>query len=268
MGALFRLSENFKFLSGKTNEVIQQFKLHGVVLKDNRNVVKKISFEETSLVVKSFSGMYFFNRLAYSLFRKSKAQRSFEYAMQLQKLRINTPQPIAYIDIYKIGLLQESYYLSKYDPVTNLYDILNYNINAETFERKSLLNAFAHFVSYLHNNGIFHADLSISNVLVHNEQNSLSFSLVDLNRIKFKKNSYSARIKNLSKLAFLHSQDMLYFLQKFAELNHISYQKISNDLTAYTSKINMIRNFRKKIKAYTLTPIENKFKSIIESLKK
>jgi tRNA A-37 threonylcarbamoyl transferase component Bud32 len=268
MGLKLSIADKNQFSENTLNRLIQLFETSGEVIKDNRNVIKKLDFEGANLVVKSFAGMYFFNRLAYSTIRKSKAQRSFEFAIKLKSLSIHTPEPVGYFDVYKLGLLTKSYYISHYDPVNNLYEILNQESGHTTINRQQLINDFAVFIYQLHSKGIFHDDLSISNVLVYFNQDVINFSLVDLNRIKFTKITYNERIKNLSRLSFKYEEDLENFLQMYASLNHYKKENLIRELQAYSARVSYLRNLRKKIKYYTLTKVENLFnKLVIQKIK-
>ncbi len=63
-----------------------------------------------SSVVKYFKIPYFINKIVYTFFKKSKAQKSYEYALKIKDF---TPKPIGYIEFYKFGLLDESYFVSR-----------------------------------------------------------------------------------------------------------------------------------------------------------
>jgi hypothetical protein len=53
------------------------------VIQNYRNDIRIWEIGGCKVVVKSFKGMYLPNQLAYSLFRKSKAKRSYETSLKL-----------------------------------------------------------------------------------------------------------------------------------------------------------------------------------------
>ena len=79
-----------------------------------RNSLKLFKLNDKTLNVKSFRIPNVINQIAYRFFRKSKAQRSFEYAKQLQSLNVGTPQPIAYYEFKTLFLFKKSYYISEH----------------------------------------------------------------------------------------------------------------------------------------------------------
>jgi len=80
----------------------------------DRNSLRTFILDGQKLNVKSFKKPNIFNKVAYQFLRKSKAQRSFEYANKLKSLDIGTPIPVAYYE-FKDGLFfGKSYYISKH----------------------------------------------------------------------------------------------------------------------------------------------------------
>ena len=58
-----------------------------------RNSIKKIKLSDKTLIIKVFKIPSVINQIVYRYFRKSKARRSFEYAIKLINLNIKTPRP-------------------------------------------------------------------------------------------------------------------------------------------------------------------------------
>ncbi|GAL62962.1 hypothetical protein [Algibacter lectus] len=94
------LTEAYK---NKLTEMIHNFDNYdgGV---GNRNIIKIINIDGVNLNIKAFKIPNLINRVAYNFFRKSKAQRSFEYANKLTKMGVGTPKPIAFFE-YKTHLV-------------------------------------------------------------------------------------------------------------------------------------------------------------------
>ncbi len=78
-----------------------------------RNTIKNVTSQNLDLNIKSFKVPHLVNRIAYSFFRKSKANRSFEYANDLIKKGIKTPKPFAYFEYSNLKLLHKSFYVSE-----------------------------------------------------------------------------------------------------------------------------------------------------------
>ena len=78
-----------------------------------RNELRKFSYEGQWYVVKNYKVPLFINRIAYTFFRPSKASRAYEYALKLRSMGIETPAPVAYIELKSGGLLQHSFFVSE-----------------------------------------------------------------------------------------------------------------------------------------------------------
>ena len=84
----------------------------GTVIYKGRNELREMNWDGTSVVIKSFRVPNLINRIAYGLFRSSKAQRSFEYADMLRKEGIGSPALVAYYTERNGLLFTRSYYVS------------------------------------------------------------------------------------------------------------------------------------------------------------
>jgi hypothetical protein len=154
----YEVSEEFSDLKKFSLELPATFDHIGSIIQDNRNVIKKISNDRGTFVVKNFKGMYFLNRLMYSFFRKSKAERSYTYSRILNDNDIRTPPPVAWLDCYKWGLLQESFFVSVYYSYPTLRQVLQSEKIKEDTYRTSLFRHFALFTKKLHHLNIYHKD--------------------------------------------------------------------------------------------------------------
>lgn len=167
----------------------QAFEQSRKVIHAGRNTLKIIGDD---IVVKRFKNPVFPNNLIYGTLRKSKARRSYEYALRLGNL---TPQPICYQEIRKGGMLRESYYACRLSPLPYTLRMLEKTINFPN--RKQHLRALARFTAHLHEQGILHKDYSGGNILFDEEGN---IQLVDLNRLRFEKHiSMRKGCKNFSR---------------------------------------------------------------------
>ena len=125
-------------------------------------------------VVKSFQVPNLINRIAYGLLRKSKAQRSFEYAQRIASLGIGSPEPLAWLTIRKGFLFSKSFYVSRTSECQLTYSDL---IGGKFPEQEKYLEAIAHTAARLHEAGIIHRDFreeTFSCVRTRREKLSLS----------------------------------------------------------------------------------------------
>lgn len=64
--------------------------------------------------MKKYKRPGFFNRLVYTFLRKSKAQRAYEHAQQLRALGIDSPEPLAWAENRRHGVLEDAYFVCRY----------------------------------------------------------------------------------------------------------------------------------------------------------
>ena len=70
----------------------------------DRNTVVRVNIGSHEYVVKRFKVPHLINRFAYTFIRKDKALRSYLNAFRLRETHFDTPEPVAYMAIYKQGL--------------------------------------------------------------------------------------------------------------------------------------------------------------------
>ncbi|WP_335974718.1 lipopolysaccharide kinase InaA family protein [Gaetbulibacter jejuensis] len=165
----------------------------------NRNTIKIVSIGEKEYNIKGFKLPNAVNQFVYRFFRKSKAERSFEFANKLLSLGIKTPEPIGYFEYTTTFLFKKSFYISEH---------LNYDLSfRELIEDKSypayeeILRLFTRFTFTLHENGVNFLDHSPGNTLIKRVGEVYEFYLVDLNRMRFHVMSFEDRMKNFAKLS-------------------------------------------------------------------
>ena len=73
----------------------QHFEHEGETLNDDRNVIKRYIVDDTAIVAKRYKKPNFVQRVAYSFFRKGKAERAYLYGNELLKRGFETPESIA-----------------------------------------------------------------------------------------------------------------------------------------------------------------------------
>jgi len=159
------------------------FDKEGEMIYKERNQIKVFTVGNEKIIVKSFKIPLFFNRIIYTHFRSSKAERSYENALKLIERQINTPQPVGYIERQKNGLLADSYYVSIYKEYPGMLRELRYHTLEE---KKDLVSAFVRFTVDIHEKDVFPVDYSPGNILYEKIGDEYHFCLIDINRMQFK----------------------------------------------------------------------------------
>lgn len=226
----YKINPKYAHLKEVILAIPDLFEHSGTVIQDNRNVIKIMEVAGIKMNVKSFKRPHIINRIAYTYLRASKAERSFVYANKLEELKLSTPEPIAYI-IYQDGLISRSFYISKQIEVDMEYrDIVHLCPD----DLEPLLKAFTYFTYQLHEKGVLFLDYSPGNILIKRKGNGIySFSLVDLNRMKFKTLSIDERIGNFRKL--MASPRMLDIMSReYSRLSGKDYSYIFKRMVKWT----------------------------------
>lgn len=193
-----RWAQNAKFI-----EFIGQLPLlfmeQGEILYCKRNIIKKFYIECNAtktlkpVIVKRYKTPNWVQRVVYSFFRKSKAERAFFNGAELLRRGVSTPENLAYIETWHRGLFMYGYYVSDVDDAPPIQDQL---ITAKDFNR-TMADDFAEFVLQLHSKGILHHDLNSTNVLYHSQKDGhYTFSLIDINRMDFVDNGQQLNLND------------------------------------------------------------------------
>jgi len=184
-----------------------------MVFRNNRNTIEKITVENTPLVIKKYKRPTLFNCAVYTFLRKTKAQRSFEYAFRLKDNGVSTAEPVAYIEIKEKGVFHTGYFISEYLDDELLNTIENYDIQT----KDKLIEDFSHFTVSLHEKGILHMDYNSSNILFRREGDDFRFSLIDINRIHFGYLTRRKCLKGLKTMGF-ELPTLVRIAERYAEL--------------------------------------------------
>ncbi len=237
----YTLNKQYSSFSTFLTEIQTHFQENSATIHKARNELKTISYKNTSTVVKSFKVPNIINKIAYTFFRSSKAKKSYEYSVKIGEF---TPDPIGYIEFYKYGLLNESYFVSKefkYD-----FTIREPLLDADFPHKEEVYRAFARFTLELHNAGIFHDDYSPGNILIKRENDTLVFKIVDINRMKFLELSEDLRAENFSKL-WAHDEILEIMAEEYAK-NYNCSESFLKKVLYYSNKNKKIKNFKKRLK--------------------
>lgn len=212
------INPKYNKLSNFLNELPDKFEEIGTSIYKGRNEIKVVDIEGLKINIKSFKVPHLINKIAYAWLRGSKAKHSFEYAMKLKDLGVNTPEAVACVEVLKNGLFDRSYYIS----IHHEYDFTIRDLIGFEFEDKeNILKQFAVFTSdKLHKNKVHHLDYSRGNILIKREgKNNYSYSIVDINRMRFEKMDYLKGLKNFSQI-WADENELEVVAKEYARINH------------------------------------------------
>ena len=111
-----------------------------------------------------------------------------------------TPEPIAFIECSKGGLLAQSYFISLTQRLYSAWHPLSSD------GQDGLIKDLVGFAHQLHRRGIYHMDFSNGNILCKKQNDHFQFSLVDNNRMQFKKFNYSKALETFKRLGLTTEQ--------------------------------------------------------------
>lgn len=235
------LNPEFEYLRPFIEKLPHSFGQGGEILQNKRNTIKVFEVNGLSINVKRYRVPLFINRIIYTFFRKTKASKAYFNALEVLRRGFDTPKSIAYIEQYRSGLLHWSYFISLQCPFRQ--EMRDYYFGPLP-GNETLIKAFARYTAALHESGICHEDYSPGNVLIREQEGQFCFSLVDINRMKFKTMSLQEGCRNLKRM---FENDALYtFLaEEYALARHFSPQECIR-WTLYYNRLSLQRDRRKK----------------------
>ncbi|GAA4897231.1 lipopolysaccharide kinase InaA family protein [Flaviramulus aquimarinus] len=244
------IQQAFKNQVGLLDDFILNFDSKGIPFgNQDRNSLKLFELNNKTINVKSFKVPNIVNQIAYRFFRKSKAQRSFEYANKLVELNIGTPKPIAYYEFTTPFLFKKSYYISEQIQDDLTYRELTTDLSYPNHE--AILRAFTRFTYQLHEKGVHFLDHSPGNTLIQINNGHYKFYLVDLNRMEFKPLDFETRIKNFSRLT-IHKSMIEVMSSEYAKCSGEHYDTIFDlmwqETENFQEKYHRKRRLKKKLK--------------------
>ena len=173
-----------------------------------RNQVGRVSHQGEAMIVKRFKRVNVVQRVVYSFFRKTKAERAYLFAEEYRRRGIMTPRRVAYMERRQWGLFTVGYFVSAEAQGTECHLLLR---EVKDFDVK-LADAVAEQVVLMHSRGVLHGDLNLSNFLCTADSDGYHFTMIDINRSKFTTGmpSDNACLKNLVRLT--HRRDLYDYL--------------------------------------------------------
>jgi serine/threonine protein kinase len=223
-------------------EIIQEFKTSCNTIHKARNEIKIVSFKNKNYVVKAFKIPNFINKIVYTFFKSSKAKKSYDNSIKIQKY---VPKAIGYKEYYKFGLLHDSYFVSeefKYD-----FTIREPLLEDDFIDKDNILRAFARFTYELHQDNILHLDYSPGNILIKKENKNYIFKIVDINRMKFQTLTLDERLKNFAKL-WAKDEDLRVIIDEYAKIIQKDKKELFDIAYKYSQAHKDKQNFKKRLK--------------------
>ncbi|MFA5422479.1 MAG: lipopolysaccharide core heptose(II) kinase RfaY [Phycisphaerae bacterium] len=137
----------------------------GRVLKSrNTSFLSQVSIDGKQVVVKRYNHKGLWHSFRQTL-QTSRAKRSWLHGHRLIMLGINTPRPLAFIEMRKGLLLWTSYIITEYVPGRNLGEVL-LDTNIADEEKKQFRNQICGLMTRMHNKRITHGDFKRTNFIL------------------------------------------------------------------------------------------------------
>lgn len=207
-----RLNPDFENLRQFVDAIPNRNEELGEIIYKARNTVFNNTETGIPLCIKSFKIPPIYNRIAYTFLRKGKARRSFENAERLIALGFMTPTPVAYLEVYKNGLLERSYYISL------MIDAEHVRVWQERPNSQEIALNLANLMYRLHCAHVWHRDFSPGNVLYDKDGN---YYLIDINRMQFGVKSMNRLLQNFTRLNE-SQEETIKLVKQYAQISGIS----------------------------------------------
>ncbi|MFQ5351333.1 MAG: lipopolysaccharide kinase InaA family protein, partial [Thermoanaerobaculia bacterium] len=190
-----------------------------------RNYLYAVSFETTAgdsheVVVKQFRNKSPGQRMRRRL-GVSKAWRSWQAALALERAGVPTPAPVLWIESYHSN--EPSFYVSR--RLEGCFEARyflrarNAGREAEQFpqiQAAALFDRLGRQLRRMHDAGIWHRDVSIGNLLVRPDRDGPTFFLIDLNRARLGRQlGVVRRSRDLCRLRILRREDRQRLLRAY-----------------------------------------------------
>ncbi|WP_434035311.1 Kdo domain containing protein [Formosa sp. 4Alg 33] len=239
-------NESFTDAQGVINEFIKNFSSLGEErIHQERNTIKVFPLHDGLINIKAFKVPNVINQIAYKFFRKSKAQRSFEYANILKEKGVGTPEPIGYYEYTSPLVFKSSYYISEQLESEFTFRELCRDLNYPDHE--AILRGFTRFTFDLHEKQINFLDHSPGNTLIKKIGENYQYYLVDLNRMEFGPMNFETRMKNFGRLT-THKSMIEVMSDEYAKCSGESFDKIYTAMQGYTDTFQEHFHKKKRLK--------------------
>ncbi len=245
MRVKYQLNKNYENIENLLLNIKKHFQENSDTIHKARNELKVIKYQDLQTVVKAFKIPNIINQIVYAYFRDSKAKKSYENAVKLRELEVNTPEPIGYIEFYRTFLFKESFFIAKkFDYEFTIREPLR---NKTLENRIDIIKAFVLFTYDLHKKGVYHKDYSAGNILVAKKDDIWEFSVVDINRMEFKPINLELGLDNFAKL-WLDDDNLDLIAKEYAKLSNVEENIAIRILKESDKKLKSFVEFKRKIR--------------------
>ncbi len=246
MSYKYTLNEKYTSFENELLNIRDIFQNSHESIHKARNELKIIELHGIQCVVKSFKVPHIINRFAYTFLREGKAKKSYNNAVKLQKLNVNTPEPIGIIEFFQTGLLSQSFFIASYEPYDfTIREVFHHKVD----DVEEILKEFAKFTYEIHQKGVWHVDYSLGNILISKkEDGSYKFSLVDINRMEFKKIPPDEGLKNFNKFWAKFDTDLPLIAKEYAKLAGFNEEEAVRIVLEEAKKLEDKVNLKRKLK--------------------
>lgn len=240
------LAERYKLFKPLLLQVKEHFARSSNIIHNARNQLKIIPFNGQNIVIKSFRKPNIFNQFIYAYLRDSKAKKSYDHSLKLLSLGITVPDPVGYIEFYKFGVLQESFFLSLHTPYD--FTIREVLLDSKWPDHDEIFRQFGIFTQQLHAKGVLHRDYSPGNILITKiDDKTYRFDLVDINRMRFGPLTHEEKMKNLSKL-WADASDLSIIAHAYAKAAGLNPAYTAESMIHYDEQNKRIKTLKRKLK--------------------
>lgn len=244
MNPIIHINPKYLHLKDFILNIPAQFYEMGTPIHTGRNELRLVETENVKIVIKHFKRITEINRFIYANFRKSKGRRSFEHSMQLIEKGFASPEPVAYINLIKGGILTDDYYICLYCDFRPFKELLSKPLA----EAQKGLEEYAKYTYKLHKCGIFHKDYSTSNILFNDNGGNYEFSLIDDNRLLFRSYSRTRSMVTMVKRQDISVEQMGIIAGSYARAAGENEYRILNNMTRQVLIISKVFSVRRRIK--------------------
>ncbi len=246
MSYKYTLNEKYTSFENELLNIKDIFQNSHESIHKARNELKIIELHGIQCVVKAFKVPHIINRFAYTFLREGKAKKSYNNAVKLQKLNVNTPEPIGIIEFFQTGLLSQSFFIASYEPYDfTIREVFHHKVD----DVEETLKEFAKFTYEIHQKGVWHVDYSLGNILISKkEDGSYKFSLVDINRMEFKKIPPEEGLKNFNKFWAKFDTDLPLIAKEYAKLASFDEEEAVRIVLEEAKKLEDKVNLKRKLK--------------------
>jgi len=187
------------------------------------------------------------------LLRKSRAAKAFMNAWNFENLHIPTPAALGAVTFRPTGIIKNSYII--YKTISGVTDTLDFFRMTRTDENllENFIRYISKYMSIIHNNGIIHGDLKLSNI--YHIKDSGTFGLWDLDGVKYFKGQapFSARVEEIARVVSSYIEigsrlDVAVDREPVAECFKSAYEEHSKVAIDKNSLLNSIDKFLGKRK--------------------